>query len=126
MKHQVLRPSFERRDARGVFRELLNDGVWGSINGGEMVAGAILGDHYHQRTIVYFHLLSGAARVRTIDVATGARDDFALAAGDGVILPVMESHAIEFTEPGAFLLLKSERYDRADNDTYPLVVPPLA
>lgn len=121
--HPILSPQFERTDSRGVFRELLNEGTWESLLTGTMNAGAVMGNHYHRHTRIYFYLASGAVRIRTIHVETGARDTFRLAAGQAVILQTDESHAIEFVESSSFIMLKSRRYRLDDPDTYPYDVP---
>ena len=82
-----------------------------------------MGGHYHKRTRVFFFLESGSAEIRTVHVETGARDAFELPAGHGVVLETHESHTIRFTAESAWLMLKSEAYDPADPDTYPLPVP---
>jgi len=62
--------------------------------------------------------MRGAARIKTINVKTGDRDDFLLRANQGVVLPVNESHAICFLEDVDFIMLKSRRFDAADPDTF--------
>lgn len=118
MPHEVLGPRFERRDDRGVFRELLTGFPAGTVISGEMDAGAVMGNHYHRRTRVFFHLLAGSADVRTVNVESGARDAFSLAESQGVLLEPGESHAIRFREKSRFLMLKSEPYDPGDPDTF--------
>jgi quercetin dioxygenase-like cupin family protein len=118
MPQNILKPVFERNDDRGLFRERLNVGTWESLIDGHMKAGAVMGNHYHKKTLVYFGLSTGSVRVRTVHVDTGARDEFTLKAGEGVILVTDESHAIEFLEDSAFILLKSRRYLPEDPDTY--------
>jgi quercetin dioxygenase-like cupin family protein len=122
MTHTILKPSFTRNDARGSFVEILNGGHWESLVMGSMNSGAIMGDHYHRETLIFFYLTRGAVTIRTIDVETQERDSFALAAGEGVILRTGESHAIHFDQPSDYLLMKSLRYDPANPDTYPYVV----
>ncbi len=122
MNHPILSPGFRRADARGTFAEILNQGSWGSLILGEMKTDAVLGHHYHKNTEIYFFLKSGRARVTTQHAQSGARDQFGLAAGQGVLLPANESHAIRFLEPSEFVMLKSRRYDSADPDTFPLEV----
>jgi quercetin dioxygenase-like cupin family protein len=117
MTHDVLNASFTRTDARGTLTEVLNEGHWESLLTGSMNPGAVMGNHYHRETKVFFYLLRGAANIRTIDVETNARDAFALAAGEGVMLHTGESHAIVFTELSDFIMLKSRRYDPANPDT---------
>jgi dTDP-4-dehydrorhamnose 3,5-epimerase-like enzyme len=122
MAHSILRPLFERRDDRGVFRELLSGFPAGTVVCGNMSAGAVMGNHYHRRTRVFFHLLAGRATVTTVDVESRATEGFSLEENDGVFLEPGESHAIRFLVDSQFLMLKSEPYDPADPDTIPYPV----
>lgn len=123
MAHQILAPRFERRDERGVFREILSGFPAGTVVCGRMAAGAVMGNHYHRKTRVFFYLLTGSAAIRTIDVASGATDAFVLGENEGVFLEPGESHAIRFQAASAFLMLKSLPYDENDPDTYGHPVP---
>ena len=123
MAHHILKPACERNDQRGLFRELMNDGTWESLLVGEMQSGAVIGNHYHERTLIYFYLLSGSASIRTIHVQTGARDAFTLESNQAVILETNESHAITFREASTFVMMKSLRYDPANPDTIHYEVP---
>lgn len=122
MAHDIVKPTFTRTDARGLFMEVLNDGRWETLLTGTMNPGAVLGDHYHKETIVFFFLTRGAAHIKTIDVETRARDAFDLRSGEGVLLHTGESHAIHFAELSDFIMLKSKRYDPANPDTFEFVV----
>lgn len=118
MSHDKISPSFERTDDRGLFQEILNDGHWENLIRGRMNPGAVIGNHYHKKTVVFFYLTRGSAQVKTVHVNTGAREDFPLQANQGILLKVNESHAIRFQEESEFIMLKSLRYDPADPDTY--------
>jgi dTDP-4-dehydrorhamnose 3,5-epimerase-like enzyme len=118
MPHDILAPAFERTDERGLFREILNGGSWESLISGRMNPGAVLGNHYHRKTTIFFYLAEGSARIRTVDVETRERDDLLLHAGHGVMLRTNESHAIRFLEEAEFLMLKSLKYDPTDPDTF--------
>lgn len=122
MTHQILKPTFVRQDARGVFREVLNTGSWESVLLGDASSGAVLGNHYHQETLVFFFLISGSAKVFTEHTETKTRDEFALGILEGVMLQTMESHAIVFQEPSQYVMLKSKQYDPEAPDTYPYSV----
>jgi dTDP-4-dehydrorhamnose 3,5-epimerase-like enzyme len=122
MPHAIVVPGFERRDDRGVFREVLNDFDARTLVCGEMKAGAVLGNHFHRRTRVFFYLAHGQAEVRTLDVETGERDLFTLLENQGVFFEVNESHAVRFLRAGEFAMLKSLPYDPADPDTFPLPI----
>jgi dTDP-4-dehydrorhamnose 3,5-epimerase-like enzyme len=117
--HEVVVPGFERRDDRGVFREVVNGFDARTLVCGEMKEGAVLGNHFHRRTRVFFYLAHGEARVRTLHVETGEKDLFFLREAEGVFFEVNESHAIRFLRDGEFVMLKSLSYDPADPDTFP-------
>lgn len=123
MSHEVFGPRFEREDERGVFREVLTGFPAGTVVCGNMKAGAVMGNHYHRRTRVFFYLLAGRANVRTVEVRTGRKDEFALGENQGVFLEPGESHAIRFLTDSEFLMLKSLPYDAADPDTIAYPVP---
>jgi quercetin dioxygenase-like cupin family protein len=118
LPHEIVSPGFERRDGRGVFREVLNGFEARTFVCGQMKTGAVLGNHYHKRTRVFFYVTRGAARVETIHVETGERDSFGLSENQGCYFEVNESHAVRFLQDSEFVMLKSLAYDKADPDTY--------
>jgi quercetin dioxygenase-like cupin family protein len=87
-----------------------------------MKKGAVLGNHYHKRTRVFFYLTRGAAQVATLNVETGEKDRFGLKENEGIFFEVNESHAVRFTIESEFVMLKSLPYDHAEPDTYPYPV----
>jgi dTDP-4-dehydrorhamnose 3,5-epimerase-like enzyme len=113
-----MKPSFERNDERGFFQEVLNEGHWENLIRGRMNSGAVIGNHYHKKTVVFFYLTKGSVRIKTVNVENGVRDDFYLHENQGVLLKVNESHAIRFLEESEFIMLKSLRYDSNDPDTF--------
>ncbi len=118
MSHEILPPAYERNDERGTFREVLNNGHWEALLSGCMHADAVMGNHYHKKTVVFFFLTRGSAAFKTINVETGEKDNFDLKSGQGVMLAVNESHAIRFLDESEFIMLKSHRYETADPDTF--------
>jgi len=118
MTHAIIRPSFTRQDARGTLRELLNEGVWQSVVQGEMVAGAVMGNHYHRETRVFFFLVGGRARVVIEHINGGAQEDFEIGAFEGVIFQPDYSHAVIFLADSSYFMLKSLPYDPQNPDTY--------
>ena len=119
MPHAIVVPGFERRDDRGVFLEVVNNFDARTLVWGQMKAGAVLGNHFHRRTRVFFYLAHGEAEVSTLNVETGEKDLFSLRENQGVAFEVNESHAIRFLRDGEFTMLKSLAYDPADPDTFP-------
>ena len=118
MPHAIVIPGFERRDDRGVFREVANGFDARPLICGETKAEAVLGNHFHRRTRVFFYLAHGEAQVRTVHVETGEKDLFSLRENQGVFFEVNESHAVRFLRDGEFVMLKSLAYDPADPDTF--------
>jgi len=123
MKHEVVKASFKREDARGSFVEATNRGPWQGVIYGRMNQGAVLGHHYHKKAAIFFYLMSGSADVTFLHAQTGERDALRLAVGEGVRIEPFESHAVRFVSVGEFLMLKSVAYDAADPDIYELHVP---
>ena len=119
MPHAIVVPGFERRDDRGVFREVINNFEARTLISGKMKAGAVLGNHFHRRTRVFFYLARGEAKVATLNVETGEKDLFSLGENQGVVFEINETHAIRFLSDGEFTMLKSLAYDPADPDTFP-------
>jgi len=122
MTHEICSPLYERCDERGSFVEVLNSGPWEALIRGSMNPDSVLGNHYHERTTIFFYLVKGSARIKTVHVETSVGDEFLLCCGQGVLLPTKESHAICFLEESEFVMLKSERYDPSDPDTFPFPV----
>ena len=64
---------YERVDDRGRFVEVIAGGTWQTIIHGAMKAGALMGNHYHKKTRIYFYLIEGSADIDIVRVADGAR-----------------------------------------------------
>ena len=118
MTHKIVKPGFERRDARGTFLEISNGFPAQTVICGRMKAGGVLGNHYHRRTRVFFYVSRGSAQVVTVHEETGERDAFMLRENQGAFFEVNETHAVRFIEDGEFVMLKSLPYDAADPDTF--------
>jgi mannose-6-phosphate isomerase-like protein (cupin superfamily) len=118
MANPVEKAAFERRDERGTLMEVRNRGPWEAVLTGVMKAGAVMGNHYHRRTRVYFFLIAGRALVDVVRVPDGKVESLALPAGHGVLLDPFESHAIRFQEESRYILLKDTPYDPKDPDTF--------
>lgn len=119
----VVTPVFERADQRGSFVEAVNRGPWESLSHGGMGKGAILGQHYHKKTDVFFYLSDGSADVLIEDVRSRVRYGVVLAARQGVIFKPFETHRIRFLEDSRFMMLKSRAFSPDDPDifSHPLV-----
>ena len=122
MKSKVLKPTFSRHDERVDFFEMLNGLRWENISYGKMKKGAIMGNHYHKKTGVFFFILSGLATVKIMHVKSKKRESLLLASNEGIIFDKNSSHAIIFSEESLFLMGKEKTYNKEKPDTYPYVV----
>lgn len=120
---RVLSPSFTRTDARGALHELMNGGAWKSVLFGRMKRRAVMGRHFHKRTVVLFFLTRGRAEVRCVNARTARKRRVTLRAMQGLRLPAWTAHTIRFLAPSEFVMLKSRRYHPARPDTFPYPAP---
>lgn len=111
-------PAFLRRDSRGEFVEVINQGPWNSIITGVMNAGAEMGHHYHKRTRMHFFLVDGLAEITVVHVPSGDCRFGVLRESEGVFLEPNDAHVIRFAELSRFILLKSRAFTEADPDTF--------
>ena len=117
--HAIWNPVFRREDERGTFCEVLNGtDRWATLTHGRMRAGAVMGNHYHQRTTVFFYLLEGRATVVVKALASGERQQFELGPEQGLLLHPMQSHVIRYEANSTFVLMKDRPYDPSAPDTY--------
>jgi len=116
---EVKEPTFIRRDERGLFVEVVNEGPWETVIHGSMRKGAHLGNHYHRECRAFFYLLSGRAEVKIRLIFNEESVTTELGCMEGVVLRPYETHMIRFLEDSDFLLLKSYRYRDEEPDIFP-------
>ncbi len=120
---ELVNPSFTRIDDRGTFVEALNGETWNNISFGSMNKDAVMGNHYHKKTDVFFYVTKGSVEVKMIGVKNGKlKEKFILKQNEGVIFKTWYSHAIKFLEESNFVMGKSLKYDEKDPDTFKLAV----
>ncbi len=119
---RIVKPSFRREDGRGLFVEILGEGPWETVIHGAMAKDAVMGNHYHEKTVAFFYLVKGSADIGIRNVANGKEDSLTLHAGEGVYFHPYETHLIRYAEPSDFIFLKSRRFSKDDPD---LVSAPL-
>lgn len=119
----LFRPTFKRKDERGMFTEILNGGEWKNVSYGEMKQGAVMGNHYHQETKVFFCITRGSVKIDVIDVKNKKTETFTLKKSECVVFKPFYSHAIRFIENSEFIMGKDIAYNLSNPDTYPFEVP---
>ena len=114
----VARPTLKRVDHRGTFIQVLNGTPWRNLSYGRMKKHAVMGNHYHRRTTVFFFLSAGAAEISTIHVKTKRHTRVVLRANQGLRLKPWECHRIRYLKDSSFILVKSHPYRVSAPDTY--------
>lgn len=117
-KPKKISPDFIRIDARGSLTELLNGVKFENMSTGFMKKGAVMGEHYHKETVVYFFLISGQAQARFRNVKSGSNGRMKLGENKGITIPAFYFHEIKFTQDARFIMVKSIKYDEKNPDTY--------
>lgn len=120
MKTIILSPTHVREDERGSFIEFLNGQRVANVSCGKMRKGAVMGNHYHKKTSVYFFLVSGSAAIINLNVQTKKRESFSLHKNEGTVFNPFVSHAIEFRQDSTFIMAKTRAYNAKNTDTYVL------
>lgn len=114
---RLIKPSFEHKDERGVFRELVT-GSWKAINYAERKKGSIIGNHYHKSLSEIILLVTGSASVKIIDVNAGKTEKFNLSAGQSFEVKPFEAHAFLINEDAIMVMFLSEAFDPNNKDLY--------
>lgn len=118
----ITKPHFSRHDARGIFDEVVAAGRWESLVVGRMQPGAVMGHHYHDHTVVLVYLVSGRARIVTVDVQTRERREYTIGPSQGFVFRPSDARTITYEEESAFVLMKSHVYDPRSPDLIPFTV----
>ena len=116
---QPVKPTFVRKDQRGDFIEIVNEGPWETIIHGTMEAGAEMGNHYHREARAYFYIVSGKAEIRMRHRFDDTVQKIVLHPGEGVYFLPYEIHVVHYLEKSDFIFLKSYRYTDDQPDMYP-------
>jgi len=122
MKNTLLHPTDIRLDNRGEFVELINSGTWKSIAYGSMKKGAVMGNHYHKKTDVFFFLVSGRVLVYMQEVGSSIKKTIPLSSKQGIIIARGTAHAIQYLDDGTFVWAKSQSFDRKKQDMYEYIL----
>nr|WP_304220167.1 WxcM-like domain-containing protein [Fredinandcohnia onubensis] len=87
---------------------------------------SVRGNHYHKKTLEYFVVVSGRAKVALKNLDSGMVDELYISAEDHVVLkvPPQVVHAFKNEEdyPLILLAVSSKEYNKLDTDTFPLVI----
>jgi quercetin dioxygenase-like cupin family protein len=116
---QPVKPTFVRKDQRGDFIEIVNEGPWETIIHGTMEAGSEMGNHYHREARAYFYIVSGKAEIRMRHLFDDTVQKTVLHAGEGVYFLPYEIHVVHYLEKSDFIFLKSYRYTDDQPDIFP-------
>jgi dTDP-4-dehydrorhamnose 3,5-epimerase-like enzyme len=114
-------------EKKGILGEFLNRndlekcGVNFGVNyGGTIVKGGIRGNHYHEKKIEFFFVLSGEIQVSLIDIITEDKLDKILTFGQGIKIGKNIAHALMGLSEGSatFSAISTQLYDEEDDHYY--------
>ncbi len=114
---RIIKPSFEHKDERGVFRELVT-GSWKAINYAERKKGSIIGNHYHKNLSEIILVVTGSANVTIKNVNTGQSETFHVKAGECFAVNPFEAHALLIKKDAIMVMFLSEAFDPNNKDLY--------
>lgn len=114
---RIIKPSFEHKDERGVFREVAT-GNWKAVNYAERKKGSIIGNHYHKKLSEMILLVTGSADVTLKNVNTGKSETFKLKAGECFAVSPFEAHALVIEEDAKMVMFLTETFDPGNKDLY--------
>lgn len=87
---------------------------------------SVRGNHYHKKTLEYFVVVSGRAKVVLKNLGTGIFEELYISAEDNVVLkvPPQVVHAFknEEAQPLIMLAISLKEYNKLDTDTFPMAI----
>lgn len=114
-----IKPSFIRKDERGIFVEIVNEGPWETIIHGSMESGAEMGNHYHRECRAFFYVVDGKVEIHIRHLYDQSIAVGVLTSGEGLYFLPYEVHVVRYLEKTDFIFLKSYRYREDQPDTFP-------
>ena len=84
--------------------------------------GSVRGNHYHKKTLEYFVIVSGKAKVALKNLDTGTLEEINISSSDNLILKVTPYVVHAFKNEGdvplIMLAVSSKEYNKLDTDTF--------
>jgi dTDP-4-dehydrorhamnose 3,5-epimerase len=84
--------------------------------------GSVRGNHYHKKTLEYFVVVSGNAKVALKNINTGILEEFYISSSNNVVLKIPPNvvHAFKNEEDQLLIMLaiSSKEYNKLDTDTF--------
>ncbi|TDL66656.1 hypothetical protein E2R56_21600 [Rhodococcus qingshengii] len=88
--------------------------------------GSVRGNHYHKKTLEYFVIVSGIAKVALMNLETKTFEEINISSSDNMILKVPPNvvHAFKNVEdlPLIMLAISTREYNKLDTDTFPMEI----
>lgn len=88
--------------------------------------GSVRGNHYHKKTLEYFVIVSGFAKVALMNLETKTFEEINISSSDNLILIVSPNvvHAFKNVEdlPLIMLAISTREYNKLDTDTFPMEI----
>jgi dTDP-4-dehydrorhamnose 3,5-epimerase-like enzyme len=109
----------QRRDERGSFQGLINQGNWKEVNLASTYAGEIRGGHFHKNTREIIFLVRGEAEVELKDVRNPEKaEKFILQPGEGVEIEPYILHTLKYLQDSEQIALLTQAFEPSDPDRH--------
>lgn len=119
-------------DQRGILKKIIMKSQLQEVDELEEVyllyseKDSVRGNHYHKKTLEYFAVVSGKAKISLLDLKTGAFENISLSSDQHVVIkvPPFVVHAFKNEQelPLILLAVSSKEYDQHDPDTFPMEI----
>jgi dTDP-4-dehydrorhamnose 3,5-epimerase-like enzyme len=88
--------------------------------------GSVRGNHYHEKTLEYFVVVSGIAKIALKNLDTGILEEINISSDSNLVLKVPPHvvHAFknEEDQPLIMLAISSKEYNKQDTDTFAMEI----
>lgn len=112
----------QKKDFRGTFKGLINQGNWKEINFVTSLAGMVRGGHYHKKTEELFIMIEGkvtiSAQLVLDTVRVGAIKEYAFQKGDVFKVHKMVCHTFKILQSSAWLNVLSIPFNEQEPDFF--------
>jgi len=123
MEIQHTKPNHE--DVRGEIRDILTHEETDAVTFLTIKAGSVRGNHYHEHTVQWDYVLSGAIECYSRNGLNGAIEMTVIKTGDLVKHPIGECHTLKALEDSSLLSLTKgpRRGEDYEDDVIRLEIP---
>lgn len=115
-----LKPRFEFKDGRGIFKEIIRGNEWKELNIAVRKKGVVSGSHYHKKSKECFYVLKGQGKLDIKNIKENSYSYYRFKTNDLFIVEPFELHTFTYEKKTTFVILFSRMFDKKKPDTFKL------